>query len=845
MAHAITVFGVGGKNKPAVVCYVYMRSIRGSGDYPAPVLPKSAQRDGLRRLSIADFNDLGLFTWDKLLDESAAPAIRAQLDAGLFVVPKECPMESGQEIKGQAFGPLIIAEKNVRVGVSGTGFLYARGIAIDGGLNRLTDCIESIIGAAEAPAALKRVIELVTDQTGLGLIFKERRRLGVADFFCRAQDDASLHGMLFNVMVDKPGFRDRKPMRRVKVKRDCAPLDQSFQLHVTLKNYDEILREVLIEVPAGQAELFVEADAHITDADLAVFYPDGNIADLIGGSFAQGLSFGITAQGRSDELPEVFRGAPESADLQTRARLHTTAFHGPSVGNRSGGLDAVRRLRSGIDRLMGEPTWEGENQWFEVGGDGQIEAIRWIKGKLEQPDITEAYLVDPYLGSEALQRVIARQGHENITLKILVSPGKIDPDADAVDAEAKSDHLAKLLKAADEWSDRLCGRISIIHIQRGDGRRQAFHDRYLCLVDQRGVPAVYLLSNSLSKAAGYWPFTICELSRIMSWRVLFYIIALVKGENRDRDLHTFIVWQSAEVSSSIVAADATQVAGSVQPEWVQFTNTFLKELQTAIYRNSEDSNEIVSLVDSFLKKWPENVDAKTLADYLFRLAGHRGECIFWIASRFAAGTAGQREVADKLDAMALDKFISELPRDGERAKSYPPFRNRDGYLRYIGRVIAGKPAPTNFVRDRLNPVVNDLVETIETQRFGGEIAGDAFLQGVWLVSVSFEVAVAAEAAKIEHRIGLAADYIHWTGRLMRSEMAFDICNTSTDLPDIVGNDLVLAAEQIASARKMLGDSLAEPVKRVLSDPLVLSAFKDMLNKAIANGTAKDQLRPSL
>lgn len=97
---------------------------------------------------------------------------------------------------------------------------------------------------------------------------------------------------------------------------------------------------------------------------------------------------------------------------------------------------------------------------------------------------------------------------------MLVSPRKADPDADTVDAPATASHLDKLTVMASAFSAQLCGRISVYHVKRGNGAKRAFHDRYLCTLDQKGVPTVYLLSNSLSKAAGDWPFAISELDRI-------------------------------------------------------------------------------------------------------------------------------------------------------------------------------------------------------------------------------------------------------------------------------------------------------------------------------------------
>ena len=146
-------------------------------------------------------------------------------------------------------------------------------------------------------------------------------------------------------------------MRRVRIRRDAAESDQLFRLHVTLKNYDEILEDVLLDIPAEQPEIIVEANSHITEFDLAVFDRDGRIADRGSGVFVQGFNFGLTAQGRVDELPPVFSGAPQSADLERRPRIHPTAFEGPNAGDRSGGLAALRRHRQRVATLIGEPGW--------------------------------------------------------------------------------------------------------------------------------------------------------------------------------------------------------------------------------------------------------------------------------------------------------------------------------------------------------------------------------------------------------------------------------------------------------------------------------------------------------
>jgi len=836
MPIAVTVFGVAKRGAPSIFCYAFFRDVRGPGDYPAPTLPTSIPIDGIRRLPIDGF-DLELVTWDKIFDEGTDGSLQSELDSGRFSIPAECPIESNTLISGQPFGPILIAERSDRIRTSGTGILYVKGFAVGDGIDRVTGSIAAAIGPAKAPIALMQVIELIASQSGLGLFFTERRRIGVVDQFYRAQNVAGIHGTLFDVIADKPDFRSKNPMLRVRIRRDAAALDKLFRLHITLKNFDEILKDDLLDFPAGQPEIIVEAGSHVTDIALVAFDDAGGIAERVSGAFTQSFNFGITAQGHVDELPPVFRGAPESPDLHRRARVHPTAFEGPSAGNRSGGLDALRRNRKRLDMLIGEAGQTAENRWFESGADSQIEVIRWIKTKLEKPGITKAFLVDPFLGSEALQRVIARQGNENIALTILVSPGGTNPDADTVNEKDSGDHLGKLVATAEEWSDRLCGQISIIHIQRGDGAKQAFHDRYLSVVDQQGVPTVYLLSNSLSKAAGDWPFAICELDRITSWQVHHYILGLIEGNHGDRDLRPATIWQSAEPVSApaIASPDVSQQPPTEEPPaWHKSANAFLQDLWNVVIRNAAYRDSVGNTVNAFIASWPHGIDTKAFAEAVFRSVGYREEVIVFVSSLFAPGTAEQRDVADKLDDMLLAKFLSNLPRDDQKGAGYLPMRgDRNDYLRHIGQTIARKPSSTNYVRAELNPVLHALVQLIECQRFDFGLACEAVETGICLVSVGLEVAIASDAAKVEHRTGMAADYIHWIGRLTRSAAAHSRFNAGELVPEMWRDDLAFAARQVLAARSILDDKLEASIQRVLQDPLVLSGFKDLL-RANAN-----------
>lgn len=108
-------------------------------------------------------------------------------------------------------------------------------------------------------------------------------------------------------------------MLQVSVRRFAAPLDLSFKLQVTLKNYDEVIRSKLIKIEAGISEVTLSAPIHITDVSVSVFDNFGELADQLSVQFLQGTVFGLSMLGEIDKLPPLFPGNPKSQDLESRA----------------------------------------------------------------------------------------------------------------------------------------------------------------------------------------------------------------------------------------------------------------------------------------------------------------------------------------------------------------------------------------------------------------------------------------------------------------------------------------------------------------------------------------------
>src|SRR3546814_19615477 len=86
------------------------------------------------------------------------------------------------------------------------------------------------------------------------------------------------------------------------------------------------------------------------------------------------------------------------------------------------------------------------------------------------------------------------------------------------------------------------------------------------------------------------------------------------------------------------------------------------------------------------------------------------------------------------------------------------------------------------------------------------IAWDAHEATLCLSIIALNVAVLADAPE-SHRIGVATDYIHWLGRLMRSDIAAEMYVAHDIAPTEHLDGLMFAAQTNAKARHVLGDEI--------------------------------------
>lgn len=546
MASSLVVMGLEDRGSTRF-CYAAVRPARGAVDYPAPSLTVGAKEAAAKgTVWPLDRRGLSLRIWNTRLEGTAESILHSDLDQGRLALPAGCPFDAGTILSGPRFGPLPVPEEDSSPGrCAGAGLLRLDGFAIGGGGEAMVSAIQHAVGDAAAGEAIERLCRAVAEHAGAGKPFPGERRLAVVDRLRRAFGEDGPR--LFSVALDKPSIDSTEPARRIVLRRQSAcRCGEPFRLALEARHLGTLVSSVLLELEGGVPEIRHDAGAHVTNISLAVYDARGELVEAFSTAFCQTIGGSLTLASGSDPLPPI-RGAVDSPDLEQRARITTGRMAGISVGERAEGLDVVRANARVLDRMAGRRDWTGAVRWFENSANNQADVVRYLKLLLEDPDVERAVLADPYLGRDAFERVVVRQGRQDLELTILVSPANVDPDSEDLDAPgAEGAHIRKLRASLESFADRTCGELRLIHLRRGEGSKQAFHDRYLLLYGPDGAPRAFLLSNSLNEAAGKWPYALAEFDRPNAWAVAGYVDGLLAGRDRDRTLAVETLWPLAE-----------------------------------------------------------------------------------------------------------------------------------------------------------------------------------------------------------------------------------------------------------------------------------------------------------
>ncbi|MCK4742914.1 MAG: hypothetical protein KAT25_03765 [Sulfuriflexus sp.] len=321
----------------------------------------------------------------------------------------------------------------------------------------------------------------------------------------------------------------------IRVGRKAPLKDEVQHLHVICREKKDVIFHKLIVLESGQD--IIELEELPEDSYELECWVFNNMGELIFQDHQYyiakfGMNMGVVGRqvNLQDKLSEraqnINRKLGKKASTVTRTNTERSMIQA-SVREYEQFNDQMMQIQSDLF------TSQGDDRWFGKSVECEIEVIEYFQNLLSGGKTKKAILVDPFFGAEAFERLVTRIEETNFELVVLTSLSDINPDT-GEKFSIGSDPIELLKKSINKVKDIVNCKLKLINVNRGSSK-QAFHDRYLVVEPFEGLPAVYMLSNSVNKMSGNWPFCMSKLEHAIARRVREYIELLCEGKDNSRD----------------------------------------------------------------------------------------------------------------------------------------------------------------------------------------------------------------------------------------------------------------------------------------------------------------------
>jgi hypothetical protein len=315
-----------------------------------------------------------------------------------------------------------------------------------------------------------------------------------------------------------------------------APLkDELQQLHVICREKKDVIFHKLISLEPGQEVIELEQlPEDCYELECWVFDDLGELIFQDHQYYIAKIGMNMGVVGRQvklqDKLSERAQNTNnklgEKASSVTRTSTERSLIQ-PSVREYEQFNDQMMQIQSELFNT------QGDDRWFGKSIECEIEVIEYFQSLIGRGKAKKAILVDPFFGAEAFERFVSRVEESKLELIILTSLSDINPDT-GEKFPSGSAPIELLEKSINKVKDIVNCNLRLVNVNRGSFK-QAFHDRYLLIYPFEGLPAVYMLSNSVNKMSGNWPFCMSKLEHAIARRVREYIELLCEGKDNSRD----------------------------------------------------------------------------------------------------------------------------------------------------------------------------------------------------------------------------------------------------------------------------------------------------------------------
>lgn len=340
--------------------------------------------------------------------------------------------------------------------------------------------------------------------------------------------------------------RDALPILEI-----CRSEDFSKKLHtahVIARTRDEVFLDKLIQLQPKTCRNEISVPERPLNIELWLF-EDSHEGPVYyeKTTFLNQITFNTGMLGPTVEIQDEFSKRAKSQSLKGLEKLTKTTkatYQKSSVGGYS-----KNTWQSFADQMnlfcAQNVAVENDDQWFDQGLAGEADVITHMRSRMDNGNVVKAVLVDPWFGSESVARLLSRLGATNFQLTIITSWTRTNPD-DNQKVSSFDNPTSSLEEALNKVQKFLNPNTTVINLVSNG--KQAFHDRYLLLYPDEGVPKVFLLSNSINKMAENWPFVMSLISPPTATKVRDYIEGLCQGKDlaRTKQLTETFRWPNGQ-----------------------------------------------------------------------------------------------------------------------------------------------------------------------------------------------------------------------------------------------------------------------------------------------------------
>jgi len=402
---------------------------------------------------------------------------------------------------------------------------------------------ENVFGADGKKYAIGNLLETLRDRVGIAFDGNESGRFGnfeIARYFSgdfRRPDGLSCH-------VERAN--DGTMSLMVWIER---PLQEMADLLIGCRLFNGGTRElqtcILDEIRSCEVgkKLFFTPKEPISSFAVSV-WSSGKLVACQSFGILRALSFGLHVSdsgnrvetGWSRSLPENLRQKAESMPSGRTER--SMIGEGTSDPWRSSERDSEQFTLSGF-------SGETRGKFFTKGPESEVEAANFLVTLFLRSEVRKVTIADPFFDTIGLESVLIKLGglKELVVISSHTAPtgGKF-----------------QLASTCEKYRNRLPTNCVFLNLEAGEEKSQQFHDRYVRIEMESGSKKpteVWMLSNSLSSFAKYYPLTLVLVPPDVAKEISEYLTGLEIGQVDGRNAKPTVIW-SKDNSSGLKQTQA-------------------------------------------------------------------------------------------------------------------------------------------------------------------------------------------------------------------------------------------------------------------------------------------------